>query len=142
MALVSMKQAAEMAGVGRTTLYRKADKGLLSMTTMPDGTRKVDTAELFRVFPPDSQVDVEVVHEGSSVDMLKQEVEYLKELLLQKDRIIEGKDQTIEVQAQALRLLEHRPVPESAPHYEYASLPEVPTTPPQRGFWSRLFRRS
>jgi predicted site-specific integrase-resolvase len=136
MALVSMKQAAEMAGVGRTTLYRKAEKGLLSMTTMPDGSRKVDTAELYRVFPPDSTEDVEVVHEGSSVDMLKKEVEYLKELLLQKDRIIEGKDQTIEVQAQALRMLEHKPQPEPTP-------PSEPPPAPKRVSWlGRLFGRS
>ena len=107
--MVSMKEAAGMAGVGRTTLYRKADQGLLSTTKMPDGSRKVDTAELFRVFPADSGETVTVGQGGHEVDNLKKEVEYLKSIIV-------AKDQVIEVQASALRMLEYRhPLPVTAP---------------------------
>lgn len=118
MAMVSMKEAAGMAGVGRTTLYRKADQGLLSTTKMPDGSRKIDTAELFRVFPADSGELDTVGHAGHEVDNLKKEVEYLKSIIV-------AKDQVIEVQAAALRMLEYRqPLPVTVP--PAAPVPPLP----------------
>jgi len=124
MALVSMKQAAVMAGIGRTTLYRKVDKGIVSLTEMPDGSKKVDTSELFRVFPktvPNEPEKVLVAHEGHGVDTLKKELEHLKEIRnieSQKyEGIIQAKDQLIEAQAKALRLLEHKSEPAERPSW-------------------------
>jgi len=64
MALVSKAKAAKLAGVSRTTIYRYANNGKLSMTG-----DKVDTSELIRVFGSISehsgtpeQVDTNVHH--------------------------------------------------------------------------------
>jgi excisionase family DNA binding protein len=52
MAIVTLAEAAKLAGVSRQTIYRKAAKGELSTTRQPDGTKAVDTSELERVFGP------------------------------------------------------------------------------------------
>jgi hypothetical protein len=102
MAIVNLSQAAKLAGVGRSTLWRKAKAGVLSTTQFPDGSPGVDTAELFRVFPCGTGETVQVIHEETTdTTLLKQEITHLK-------LIIASKDQVIEVQAQALRLLEHK----------------------------------
>ena len=102
--IVNLTQAAEMAGIGRSTLWRKAKSGVLSTTKFPDGSPGVDTAELFRVFPRETDIKAQVTHEETSLELLKQEVIHLKQ-------IISSKDQVIEVQAQALRMLEHKNEP-------------------------------
>lgn len=52
MAIVTLAEAAKLAGVSRQTIYRKAGNGELSTTRKPDGTKAVDTSELERVFGP------------------------------------------------------------------------------------------
>ena len=129
MAMVSLQEAAKLAGVGRTTLYRKADQGLLSTRKMADGSRKVDTSELFRVFPQDSPIMATVEHDGTAADTLKREIEHLKELLLHKDQIIEMKNQVIETQALALRMLEYKPQlpPEKKAHVPLLTRRKIPS---------------
>ncbi len=50
MAILTMRQAANAVGVSRSTIYRKIEEGILSLTTIPDGAKGVDTSELIRVF--------------------------------------------------------------------------------------------
>jgi excisionase family DNA binding protein len=50
MTLLTLRQAAKTVGVSRSTIYRKVDEGALSATTLPDGTKAIDTSELLRVF--------------------------------------------------------------------------------------------
>jgi len=127
MAIVNMTQAAGLAGIGRSTLWRKAKAGVLSTTKFPDGSPGIDTAELFRVFPRETDVKAQETHEETATELLKQEINHLKELLRSKDQIIE-------TQAQALRLLEHRPVP--APVLESDTPPvDVPATAPAKKWW-------
>lgn len=52
MALITLAEAAELVGVSKPTLYRKAASGLVSVTRDDAGRRMVDTAELERVFGP------------------------------------------------------------------------------------------
>lgn len=106
MPIVNMTQAAKLAGVGRTTLYRKASKGVLSTTTLPDGSPGVDTAEIFRVFPsaqPLKQNEtIEVVHDGTrDIALLELEITNLRELLAAERRNSEDL-------RSAIRLLEHQ----------------------------------
>lgn len=102
MAILNLTEAAKQAGIGRTTLWRKAKSGALSTTTFPDGSPGVDTAELFRVFPPETVERSTEKHDGTETEQMKQEIKHLHE-------VIHLKEQVIETQAQALRLLEHRP---------------------------------
>jgi excisionase family DNA binding protein len=50
MALVTLSEAARLAGVSRQTIYRKAASGELSTVRQEDGSKGVDTSELARVF--------------------------------------------------------------------------------------------
>lgn len=49
--MLSLGEAAKLAGVGKTTLARAIAKGTLSATRKPDGSYQVDVAELERVYP-------------------------------------------------------------------------------------------
>jgi len=51
-AIVTLAEAAKLAGVSRQTIYRKAASGELSTVRQVDGTKGVDTSELERVFGP------------------------------------------------------------------------------------------
>lgn len=51
MALVSLGQAAKLAGLGKTTLARAIKAGRLSATRRDDGGYQIDISELERVYP-------------------------------------------------------------------------------------------
>jgi hypothetical protein len=50
MSTVNLTEAASLAGVSRTTLYKKIQQGKISLSKLPDGSRGIDVAELGRVF--------------------------------------------------------------------------------------------
>ena len=52
MTILTMTQAAQKAGISRSTLYRAIRTGRISVVSLPTGRRGVDTAELIRVFGP------------------------------------------------------------------------------------------
>ena len=61
--IVSLAEAAELTGKSRQTIYRKAKKGELLLTTREDDSKGVDTTELERVF------GVITVQEASPTDV-------------------------------------------------------------------------
>ena len=52
MVLLTLTQAAKTAGIARSTLYRAIRNRRLSVVSQPDGSKKMDTGELQRVFGP------------------------------------------------------------------------------------------
>lgn len=52
MSLLSITEAAHVAGVSRRTIQRSIQAGRLSVATTVTGARAIDTAELLRVFGP------------------------------------------------------------------------------------------
>lgn len=52
MALLDLTAAAKAAGISRQTLYRKMADGSVSWDVDQQGKRRIDTAELLRVFGP------------------------------------------------------------------------------------------
>ena len=50
MAWVTVRQATELTGKARSSLYRDMAKGRVSYRTEADGGRVVDTSELIRVY--------------------------------------------------------------------------------------------
>lgn len=50
MTLLTVRQAADMAGVTRQSMYRLLDSGKVSATVATDGTKVIDKAELLRHF--------------------------------------------------------------------------------------------
>lgn len=63
MAILSISEAARKAGVARSTIQRKLKEGSLSAIRRPDGTRGIETSELYRVFgePQGRQQDASAV---------------------------------------------------------------------------------
>jgi hypothetical protein len=55
MANMGMAEAARRAGVERSTLYRKAKKGLIALKAGPGGTNRIEIEELLRVYPEADQ---------------------------------------------------------------------------------------
>lgn len=93
MKMLSVSEAARLCGKDRGTLYRWIDKGKLSVTRGPDGERKIDPAELFRVCPVEEpqQLVNKVQHNTTTepqdelVQVLKEQISDLKQQLSVKD---------------------------------------------------------
>lgn len=108
MTLVTVRQAADMAGVTRQTMYRLLDSGKVSATVAPDGTKVIDTAELLRHFgqlqtrdtvqpeKSDGQRQAKRSHISSTDTQLQIEIERLKAMLAAKDAEIALLRQRIE----------------------------------------------
>lgn len=112
MALVTITEAAKLAGCGRATIYRRISEGALSKTTMPDGSPGIDTTELLRVFGKINMPDSVVVPSGhietDRERQLIQENNLLREQLKARDELIEAKDNHLTDLQQALRLLDYK----------------------------------
>lgn len=84
---LSITEAARLAGVDRRTIQRQIKRGTLSATAAPDGSRVIDTAELFRVYPDatlpqDSsdtarQMPPDATGQGAAVEALQGQVDTL-----------------------------------------------------------------
>lgn len=101
MAQVSISEAARLTGKSRKTLHTYISNGKLTKVTDAQGKPKIDTSELIRVFgelpPPKETVASQcnfsqevtpktVTAHNAEIERLKQEVSFLKELLIEKDK--------------------------------------------------------
>jgi excisionase family DNA binding protein len=130
MSLLTITEAAHVAGVSRRTIQRSIQSGRLSATTTATGERAIDTAELLRVFGPLRQVPSDTPASMSQavapdvapdatalmlVDVLR---EQLKQAHEEKARLLA----LLEAEQQARRDLEQKllppppPQPEPPPH--------------------------
>ena len=87
MTILTMTQAAQKAGISRSTLYRAIRTGRISVVSMPTGKRGIDTAELIRVFGPLQPDTVQKEQDRTPSDIavlrerctsLQREVEWLR----------------------------------------------------------------
>jgi len=113
MALITISEASRLAGKNRTTIYKYINNRKLSVVVSVDGVRKIDTSELFRVFP-DCKIEIKQHPSDNTsqqqatdeINSLKQEIQHLKELMsAQRDLLLE-KDKRNEDLKQALLLIE------------------------------------
>lgn len=101
MAQVSISEAARLTGKSRKTLHTYISNGKLTKVTDVQGKPKIDTSELIRVFgeltTPNETATPRcnfshkvtpktVTTHDTEVERLKQEVSFLKELLIEKDK--------------------------------------------------------
>lgn len=101
MAQVSISEAARLTGKSRKTLHTYISNGKLTKVTDTQGKPKIDTSELIRVFgelvTPKETVTSQcnfsqevtpktVTINDAEIELLKQEVSFLKELLIEKDK--------------------------------------------------------
>lgn len=101
MAQVSISESARLTGKSRKTLHTYISNGKQTKVTDIHGRQKIDTSELIRVFgeitTPKETVtpqcnflqkitsDTVTTHDAE-IERLKQEVSFLKELLIEKDK--------------------------------------------------------
>ena len=57
MSILTFSQATRVANVSRSTIYRYAQEGRISVVRLPNGKRGIDVAELERVFGPLKKLD-------------------------------------------------------------------------------------
>lgn len=129
--IISISEAARLAGRSRQTLYAMRDRGQLSFTTDNlSGTVGIDMAELCRVFAhikPDnvgqqavvnSRQSLTTTNDSAALQALQRQIDLL-------ERIIEEKDAR-------LALLEHRPVEQQQPK------PPIQSSAKKRSLFDRL----
>jgi excisionase family DNA binding protein len=84
----TLGQAANAAGVSKTTLRRAIEKGRISAARLDDGSYAIDASELHRAFPQHSDGGVPVARSVTASDTgaLRVEIDGLREqLALLKD---------------------------------------------------------
>lgn len=104
MALVSLSEAARLTGKSRKTIHTYVTAGKVTKVTDTQGRPKIDTSELIRVFGDIKVTDKEgrsqrnfsqevtwysvppTVNESHQIELLKKEVDMLRELLAEKDK--------------------------------------------------------
>lgn len=131
MAWHSIKQAQELTGKARSTLYRDMNAGRLSYRTESDNRRSIETTELIRVYG-------EVKHDATlSRDNHGQGDETHKVMseLVQEMRALRGEVAGLKAELQEVRRIEHKP--EHKPEPGATVIP--PTVPDTRSWWRRLW---
>jgi len=110
MAFVSMSEAAKLAGISRTHLYKKyLAEGILSKTIDEQGNSVIDTAEILRVFGKLHGENTETLTVSDSLQLdLQTENTILKAKLEMMQQLLDGKDERIADLKQALVLIEHQ----------------------------------
>ena len=77
--MLSLQQAANAAGVAKSTVWRNIKSGTLSRTRAEDGTWSIDEAELFRIFNRPEHVGNGKAHQAATA--LETENRLLREML-------------------------------------------------------------
>lgn len=106
--MLTAREAGERVGKSRQAIIKAIRKGTLSATKDGGGEWRIDPAELFRVYPPVSQVDDTHPATGSASDTtgLQREIEVLRERLAEKDEQIDDlREDRDRWREQATRLL-------------------------------------
>ena len=95
MSILTFSQATQVANISRSTIYRYAQEGRISVVRLPNGKRGIDVAELERVFGPLKKLN-------ASQNVSTRQDETIK---MQADTFQE-RDEVIELLRQQVGLLE------------------------------------
>lgn len=129
MAWHSIKQAQELTGKARSTLYRDMNAGRLSYRTESDSRRSIETTELIRVYG-------EVKHGATlSRDSHGQgdEINKVMSELVREMRALREEVAGLKAELQEVRRIEHKP--EHKPEPENTEI--QPSVPDTRSWWRR-----
>ncbi len=115
MSILTFSQAAQVTSASRSTIYRYAKEGRISVVRLPNGKRGIDIAELERVFGPLTSLDTSQnipVKQGKAVktqtDVSRERSEVV-ELLREQVKLLERELMNAkEEKARLLGLLEQR----------------------------------
>jgi hypothetical protein len=112
--MLTAREAGERVGKSRQAIIKAIRKGTVSAAKDESGEWRIDPAELFRVYPPVSQVDDthHATESASDTAGLRHEIEVLRERLAEKDEQIDDlREDRDRWREQATRLL---PAPQPA----------------------------
>lgn len=139
MARVSISQAAKLAGVSRSSLYKTyLNKGAISVSKDSSGKKYIETSELLRVFgtlqgdtftqPEDTQKntgDTPALSPSVTHDSAKDvEIRLLREQLEKSEQREQWLQAKVDTLSDTLKLLEHKPT----------------TAKPARRWWQILWK--
>jgi len=105
MAWVSVRQAMELTGKGRSSLYRDMSRGRVSYRSEVDGGRLLDTSELIRVYGALRQVTSPERDGERQLDETRNEA---MELLVSEIKLLREEVAGLRMEIQANRLLEYK----------------------------------
>ena len=115
MSVLTFSQATQVANVSRSTIYRYAQEGRISVVRLPNGKRGIDVTELERVFGPLKKLDASQNIPTKQIRTAKtqadvfQERDEVVELLRQQVKLLERELMSAkEEKARLLGLLEQR----------------------------------
>jgi hypothetical protein len=112
--MLTAREAGERVGKTRQAIIKAIRKGTISAAKDESGEWRIAPAELFRVYPPVSQVDDThpATESASDTAGLRREIEVLRERLAEKDEQIDDlREDRDRWREQATRLL---PAPQPA----------------------------
>ena len=115
MSILTFAQATRVANVSRSTIYRYAQEGRISVVRLPNGKRGIDVAELERVFGPLKKLEPSQKIPAKQVRTAKTQADVFQErdevvgLLRQQVELLERElTSAKEEKARLLGLLEQR----------------------------------
>ena len=144
----SLGQAAKATGISKTSLHRAINKGRISAAKNDNGAYEIEPSELHRVYPPvaedNSSANPDLVRDGTpetavETEVLRREVELLRERLADKDGVISDLRERLDQSEQERREKDRQLTALLTDERQQAEA--VPTNA-GRGFWSRFSRRS
>lgn len=108
---LTLNQAAKETGRSKSTIFKALSSGKLSYVEKTTAGYKIDPAELFRVFPMDSNTNTEnTINEQSRTTENTLENDFLKrENALLREQIEREREQADHWRKQATMLLTHQP---------------------------------
>jgi len=152
----TLSRAAREAGVSKPTLSKAIKEGRLSAEKQPDGSYRIQPAELFRVYPPQtpltrsSRSEIVDRETGKDINALGEQVAVLLDQLslLTGERERERQQLTEQIedlrrrldQSEAERRDKDRQL--TAVLTDQRPKDEAPDTNAGRGFWARLRRKA
>jgi excisionase family DNA binding protein len=152
MTTLSLREAAEQAGVSKSTVFRAIQSGRMSAPRTDDGGFAIDPAELFRVYPPKSAAERVASHskghdapDSDTVALLIRNVQLEAELNGLRAMAEELRRSRDKWEEQAERLVRQLAPPVIVPPSPASTVPSVSNVrtnsgPAPRGWWP--FRRT
>jgi len=144
----SLGQAAKAAGISKTSLHRAINKGRLSAAKNDNGAYEIEPSELHRVYPPaaegNSAANPNLVRYGTQetlaeTEVLRREVELLRERLDDKDGVISDLRERLDQSEQERREKDRQLTALLTDQRQQVE--PLPATA-GRGFWARFARGS
>ncbi len=108
----SLREAAEAVGKGKPAILKAIQSGKISAQKDPNGEWQIEPAELHRVYPPVSKETISeagskepkaTIGNGNGNSLLQQEVQFLREKLVDYERLREDERRDLSGRIEDLR---------------------------------------